>query len=704
MTTAPTAERRTFCRVCEPACGLIASLEDGRLVRLRPDREHPITRGFACNKGLAGVEIHHDPDRVNTPLARGDDGSFAPIGWDRATSEIAGRLRRILDRHGPAAVSGYIGNPTAFNALAGPAAGAFFAQLGVRRMFSSGTQDCANKFAASEAVFGSSTMHPIPDLEHTELLLLFGENPRISQMSFLSIADPMGELKALKRRGGRIRYVNPRVIESAGADAGDVVQIKPDTDLYLLAALLCEIDRGAGFDAESVREHGARVEELRAFVSRYPAQRVAPVVGIPADEIRALALQFAAAGAASVHASTGLNMGRQPTLAYWLVHMLSFLTGNLDRRGGNVLSEGFYLSAKAGRRRYEQGFVENEFGTMRRGTLPGNLLADHILAGDPPIRALFVVAGNPLLSIGGEEQLRKAFEQLELLVVVDLYRNATGELADYVLPATDMFERADINLTGLGLQHRPWVQYTQPVVEAQHERREEWWIFARLCQELGLKSPLDHAEPDLWSRIDHMLRSRGHSFEELREAPFGIDFGEHRHGHFFEQHLQTDEGRVDCCPESFGEALERAERIFEELESEPDSQLKLITKRDAYMHNSWYANVPVMKRSGRERNFLFMDPADANARSLRDGARVRVFNPHGAVEVELKLADDLRPGVVAMTHGWGNARTPGMRLAQRTAGTNSNHLLPSGPGSFDPLSNQAHMTGVAVEVEAVPPE
>jgi anaerobic selenocysteine-containing dehydrogenase len=514
----------------------------------------------------------------------------------------------------------------------------------------------------------------------------------------------MGELKALKQRGGLIRYVNPRAIESAGADTGDVVQLKPDTDLYLLAALLCEIDRTGGFDAETVREHGARVEELRAFVSRYPAERVAPVVGLPADEIHALAREFAGANAASVHASTGLNMGRQPTLAYWLVHMLSFLTGNLDRQGGNVLSEGFYPSAKAGRRRFEQGFVENEFGKMRRGSLPGNLLADHILGANPPIRALFVVAGNPLLSIGGEEQLRKAFEQLELLVVVDLYRNATGELADYVLPSTDMFERADINITGLGLQHRPWVQFTEAVVDPQHERREEWWIFARLCQELGLKSPLDHAEPDLWGRVDHMLRSRGRSFEELRAAPFGIEFGEHRPGRFFDEHLQTDDGKVDCCPESFGEALERAEQIFEELAREPAAQLKLISKRDAYMHNSWYANVPVMKRPGRDRNFLFMDPADAAERSLEDGARVRVSNEYGALEVELKLASDLRPGVVAMTHGWGNARTPGMRLAQKTAGANANLLLPSGPGSFDPLSNQAHMTGVPVEVEAAAAE
>ena len=111
--------------------------------------------------------MHADPDRLNFPERRTATG-FEPLGWDDAIGEIAARLQPILDAFGPNAVSAYIGNPTAFNTLAGTSSGAFFAQLGARRMFSSGTQDCANKFAGSEAVFGSSTIHPIPDIDHTD--------------------------------------------------------------------------------------------------------------------------------------------------------------------------------------------------------------------------------------------------------------------------------------------------------------------------------------------------------------------------------------------------------------------------------------------------------------------------------------------------------------------------------------------------------
>ena len=696
-------EVTTFCRVCEPACGLVATVEDGVVTALEPDRGHPVTRGFACAKGLAALDVHRDPDRLDHPLQRTAPGVFERIGWEQALDGIAARLRGIHETHGPDAIGVYIGNPTAFNALCGPAIGSFFGQLRTTRVFSSGTQDCSNKFAGSEAVFGSSTIHPIPDIDRTDHLLLLGTNPAVSHMSFVSIANPMKRLREARRRGATIRFVNPRRIESAAADVGEVILIRPDTDVYLLAAMIGEIDRLGRFDETILRERGKHVEELRRFVRRYPPERVEDVTGIPAETIRRLAREFAEAPSASVQMSTGVNMGRQGTLAYWLVHMLSFVTGNLDRPGGNLLSVGFYRSAKAGRARSEEQFFESPYGKLRRvlGSLPGNLLADEIESPSNPLRVLVVVAGNPLLTMGGEERLRRAFEGLDLLVSIDLYRNATGELADYLLPATDMLERPDVNLTGLGLQHQPWVQLTEAVVPPRAERREEWWIFAQLARKLGLRSPLDEGEtPNLFARIEHMMASNGISFDEVRQAPRStmvlppLDAGR-----FYDEHLQTDDRRVDCCPPVFAEALERAETIFRELEAEPAGTLKLITRRDPFMHNSWYHNVPRMKPEGRERNALYMHPDDARERGLAEDAVARIRNGHGEVEAPVRFDDGLRRGVVAMTHGWGNARTPGMRLAHRTPGANANRLLPTGPGSYEVLSNQAFMTGVPVEVE-----
>jgi formate dehydrogenase len=691
----------TFCRVCEPACGLLATVHADELVGLAPDREHPVTRGFACHKGIAGLDIHRDPDRLDHPLRRAEDGRFERLPWDVAADEIARRLRTILDAHGPASVGAYVGNPAAFNTLAGPGTSAFFSQLGVRRMFGSGTQDCANKFAGSEAVFGSSTIHPIPDLEHTDCLLVLGANPKVSHWSFISLADPMGTLRRAAARGARIHFVNPRQIESAAPSTGDVVLIRPDTDVYLLAAMLCEIDRSIGFDQAAIAAHGKHVEGLRAFVRRHPPERVARITGIPADRIVALAREFAEAPSASVHMSTGVNMGRQGTLAYWLVHMLAFVTGNLDRRGGNLLSVGFYESAKAGRRSFDESFTDTEFGRLRRGVLPGNLLSHHVLDAREPLRALFVVAGNPVLSVGGEARSREALDALELLVCVDLYRNATGEYADYLLPATDAFERPDVNITGLGLQHEPWVQYTPAVVPPRGERREEWWIFARLAKAMGLRSALDAEQPEerMWDRIDHMLGSRGSSLEALRAAPHGVRFEDGMMpGRFYDEFLQTSDRKVDCCPPAFAPALERCETIFRELEAEGPERLKLITRREAHMHNSWYANLEKMKRGGRDRNHLYVHPDDARTRGLEEGAKVRVWNEQGEIHVALKHDAGLLRGVVALAHGWGNHSTPGMRVAQSTPGANPNALLPVGEDSFERLSSQAFMTGIPVEI------
>jgi formate dehydrogenase len=196
-----------------------------------------------------------------------------------------------------------------------------------------------------------------------------------------------------------------------------------------------------------------------------------------------------------------------------------------------------------------------------------------------------------------------------------------------------------------------------------------------------------------------MLRTRGSSLDEVRARPHGVRFPDGLEpGAFFRDHLQTPDRLVDCCPDPFATAIARAERLFGELASEGSRRLKLVTRRDPWMHNSWYANLPAMKRGRRDRNRLYLHPEDLRDRGLANGGCARVSNEHGALEVEVCEDPGLVPGVAALTHGWGNARTPGMRVAQRTPGVNANALLPTGPGSFEPLSSQAFMTGVPIEV------
>ena len=491
-------------------------------------------------------------------------------------------------------------------------------------------------------------------------------------------------------------FVNPRRIETPERGIGDTVLIRPDTDVWFLAALLAEIDRCGGFDAAVLARHGRHVDGLRAFLAAYPPDRVAEVTGVEAAVITELAAAWIATPRASVHASTGLNMGRQGSLAYWLVHMLAFVTGRLDVEGGNLKSDGFYPNARSGAATPEQGYVDTEFGRLRRGALPGTLMADAILDSAHPVRAMIVVAGNPLLSIAGEERLRKAFEQLELLVVIDIYPSATAELADVVLPATDMFERDDLNVVNIGTSARPFVQYTPAVVEPAGERRPEWWIAHRLLQELGEPSILDDAEPDPWSKWRHMLaRGSGVEMAELQATGAVHVLPPPAPGAFFDRQVHTDDGRVDCCPPSFAGAIERCHRLFEETAGEVAAGgLRLIHGRDAWMHNTWYANVARMKRRGRTTNPLGIHPADAAAH----GPRRR--RSGGGGERARRGADGRgrrrRPAAGCRVDGprLGPHRQPGPPRRQRAPGHQSQRPPPERPrqlrAAVEPSAHDGH--------------
>jgi formate dehydrogenase len=670
--------------------------DDQRVEVLRPDHDHPVTRGFACAKGLLAAEVHRDPARVRIPQRRRERG-FVDVGWDEAITDIAARLRAVIAEHGPGGVGIYLGNPNAFNVLAGVGAMIFAGTIGSDRMFSASTQDCANKYAVAELLYGIATANPIPDLEGTQLLLVIGSNPRVSMSSFLSVPQPVQALRSIRDRGGRVVFVNPLAIE---ANIGETVQLRPDTDAYLLAAMLHEIHRTRGFTLGALGGRVKGVDAVAAFVEQYAPDRVADVVGVPADRIRRLARDFAEAEGASVHVSTGLNMGRQGALAYWLAQMLVLLTGNLDRPGGSYFAARGFAGAPPPRGSGLDSYVHSKWGAYRPavGMMPGALLADMIEDDDEPLRALFVLAGNPVLSIGGSARLASALGSLDLLVTLDLYRNATGELAHYVLPATDQFERADLNTFVQGIQARPYVQHTEPIATPDGEQRAEWRVLGDVLVSMGHDLPFDLSGPDaLAAMMDGALEPHGLSIDGLRRAGGVVVLDE-----------AGPEGSVDrlgislpiaCVPPALEPTLARGHELFGALVRERPAQLKLITRRTPHTLNSAFQNVAALKDRGAGSNPLWMAPDDAERLGLEAGALATMRTEHGEVTAEVRIDERLRTGVVAMTHGFGNQRSSGMPVAQSHPGVNVNLLGPVGPGSFDPVSGMAQLTGIPVEVE-----
>lgn len=249
------------------------------------------------------------------------------------------------------------------------------------------------------------------------------------------------------------------------------------------------------------------------------------------------------------------------------------------------------------------------------------------------------------------------------------------------------------------MQPEPFIQSVDAVVPPRHERRDDWWIISRLQQELGLPSALDGDAPDMLGRARKILSRIGLSIEGVRAQPGQSALLPQASREDFYETVVFHEGhKVDCCPAAFDEGIERCHRIFAELEGEGEGTFKLISLRTNYMHNSNLANMAALKRPAHALNPLHIHPEDATRLGLAEGELAKVSNRYGAVSSPVMLDETLRPGVVAMSHGYGHAQAPGISRAHAAPGVNVNALMPTGPDSHEPLSNMAHLTGVAVEV------
>ena len=698
----------TFCRICEPMCPLLAEIDDrGKVVDLKPNPNHPVG-GTPCHKGLSWLTVHHDPDRLNWPLKRVNPkseakGVFERVSWEQALSEIGERLKAIREQYGKDSVTFWHGNPISFASAAGTVIMAMADLFETSTRFSPGTQDFFDRALVLHAMYGGPMPLMIPDLKHTDYLLVVGSNPRVSHWTLMSVPNDNGQLlKDIKARGGKVRFVNPRRIESSTPETGETVQVKPDTDVYFLAALSHEIHRLGGFDEDMLARHGKNVEGYIDFVKRWSPEKVASVTGVEISEIKTIAAEIVAAESASFYISTGVHQGRQGILSSWLLEMLIVATGNLGKKGGNYKATGADEPTPLPLFTSYVDTPDGELPLTLVGAIPSVIFPE--MVEDGSVRAMLCFFGNPLMSMPGEDRLREAFASLDLLICADIYHTATAELADYVLPSVDWLEREDITGFGFlgGNQLTPHVQYTEALAEPAEERRNDWWIGARILQEVGLPSPLD--EPDHrngFKALDAAMAKFDLSVDKLKSMPQQTALiPEEPKEIVFDKWILHEDKKIDCCPECFedGGLYERFERILAELKAESPDALKLISMRTPYMHNSWMPNVEPLRKGSLSSNKLRVSAEDAAKRGLFDGDSVRVFNDHGSVTCLIEVRDDMRSGAAAMSHGYGHF-APNMRVAANKGGANYNQLLPMGSKTYEPLSYMSWMCGVPIEVE-----
>ena len=708
--------QQTFCRICEATCGLTATLDGDRIVSLEPDADHVVSRGYSCIKGLRYHEIHHSPDRLRVPLKRVGE-RFEEITWEQALDEIGRKVRQLVSEHGGDSVSAYLGNPISFSLLPPILTAAFLQGLGSRNLFQTGSQDCNNKFAVAERVYGFPFIQPFPDVDQTQCLIIIGSNPAVSRGSFIQLPDPIRRLRAIEARGGKVFHLNPRRTETA-KQLGTHVFIRPDTDVYFLLSFLNEVIAQGAFDQDRVSRFMRGLDTLRKVAEPWPAERTAEITGVPADTLRTMVDAYVEADGAALHLSTGVNQGSHGTLAFWIQETINAISGNLDRIGGTLVGHGYVkdfpkLARKGGHTMRKDVSRVGRLPSVA-DTFPAGLMADEILTpGDGRVRALFCVSGNPLLTVPNSNgRLEEALGALELLVVIDIFKNETANHAHYILPGSSALQRPDLPFVFqslMGVQPVPYAQYTDALVPLDAEQRDETMILLQLAKACGsrlfgsrLASGVLKTAMSLGLTTERFLAlmARGFrlgSLDGLRREPHGRLLEPHRGGDFLGVRVVTDDGLLDLAPKDLVAAASELEADFE-IEVARRGDFKLISKREQHSHNSWLHNHPRFVEGKRSTNYLYMHPDDARRIGVESGAVVEVRSSVAAVRLPVQLTEEMMIGAVALPHGWGHQAADGLSVASKTTGVNVNLLAADGPDELEYFSGMAKLNGIWVDV------
>ena len=692
------------CHLCEAICGLTIETTDVdgagvQITSIKGDAQDTFSRGHICPKAVALQDIQNDPDRLHQPMQR-VGSEWQPIEWEDAFNLIAERLAAIQARHGQNAVAVYQGNPSVHNYGLMTHSNYFLGLLKTRNRFSATSVDQLPHHLTSHLMYGHGLLLPIPDIDHTDFMLILGGNPLASNGSIMTVPDVEKRLKAIQARGGKVVVVDPRRSETA-AIADQHLFVRPGGDAALLFGLLNTLF-AEGLDCESHLPVDG-LDEVREAVSRFTAEAMSPLCAVPAEQIRQLARDFAAAPTAVCYGRMGVSTQAFGTLCHWLVQLINLVTGNLDRVGGALCTEpavDLVASTSGGHFNLWQSRVSGR--PEYAGELPVSALAEEMLTeGEGQVRALITVAGNPVLSTPNGRQLEQALDGLEFMVSIDLYINETTRYADLILPSTSALENDHYDTTFNMFAVRNVSRFNRAILAKPEGALHDWEIFVGLAKAFASKTGKE-LKPTIApaQMIDRGLRMGAYgdasphklSLATLFDHPHGIDLGALKSN--LAPRLKTANQRVQAAPPAILSDLVR----FAALQAPAPDELLMIGRRHVRSNNSWMHNYHRLVK-GKPRHQLLMHPEDLASRGLDDGQRVRVSSRVGVIEVEVVASLDMMKGVVSLPHGWGHAR-PGvqMTIASGQPGSSANDLTDE--CQLDELSGNAALNGVPVTVAA----
>ena len=743
------------CILCECNCGIEVQLggEAGRhLTRVRGDKAHPSSQGYACEKPSRLDHYQNGPDRLRSPLRRRPDGSFEPIPWDAALREVAQRFAAVRDAHGGESIF-YYGGGGQGNHLPGAYARATRAVLGSRYRSNALAQEKTGEFWVSAQMTGTFTRS---DFEHCEVGVFIGKNPWFSH----GIPRARVTLREIANDPARcLIVIDPRRSETA--DLADIhLQVKPGTDAWLLAAMVATLFQ-EGLLAEAwLALHAEGQDAVRPHFERIPIGRYCEACGVPEEQVRQAARRIARAESAAFFEDLGVQMNRRSTLVSYLHRLLAYGTGNFGRRGTAYSPASLQPFVTAsGSRDLPRSPVTG--APIIGGLVPCNAIPDEILGDHPKrFRAMFVEAANPAHSLADSARMREALAALELLVVVDVAMTETARLADYVLPVATQFEKAEATFFNFEFPKNAF--HLRPRLLAPPEGLfSEAELHARLIEALGAM-PEDAVKRlrEAWSRgradfreTFFALLGSDPSFFPVAPVALYRAIGDRLPDGLAEGAVlwAIAQLAVQREPEAIrragieGDGPEQGDALFDAILAAPRGLVFAVEEWDA----SWKrvarpggriqlavpalfeeldelalgppagagGAFPFVLSAGERRSFtantifrspewrrkdaqgaLRMNPGDASRLGVSDGERVRLSTKRGSAEVPVEISDRMQPGHVSLPNGLGLDVTSEDGVPTRT-GVAANELTAG--EDRDPFAGTPWHKYVPARVEAL---
>lgn len=709
---------KTFCRVCHAACPLEIKVADrNTVIAVSGDRDDPLFGGYTCIKGRQLGDQHHHSDRVRATLRRAAVG-FEAISSSVALDEIARTIARIVGEHGPRAVASYTGTGAFQNSTSVAVTSAWHAGFGSPSMYTSITIDQPAHRAAGlrmgtwEAGWDNFT--------DANVSLAVGYNPLVSSYGpagGLQGTNPFVALRQARERGMKLIVIDPRRTELASA-ANVWLQVQPGEDTVVLAAMIRHILANKLFDQVFCERHVDGVAELARAVDGYSLDYAANRARVSSNDIAVAAEMFATGPRGSAGTGTGPNMAPHSMLTEHLTLALNVLCGRV-RQPGDWFENGSFLVAGGTRCARVIAPSDPTPGAEHRmhglsgmaGEMLTSRLADEILTpGAGQVRALIVAGGNPVVAFPDQAKTEAALDSLELLVVIDPRMTPTAQRAHYVIAPRLELERADVPHIMDSRFPAPYSNYTPAILDSGDDLLAEWEVFAGIAARNGTQIQLaggsiPHAngvlDPtvDDDSILDLVYANARLSMQEMRSNR-GVIHPQNKVLVVDDDSL--DGARFDLAPADVVAELEEvlaepsAGETFDALQGNPFS-FRLVSRRMKHVVNSLGRELPGLARVGTT-NPAYMHPDDLVQLGLADGDLVQIESKHGAIVGVAAAADDVKRGVVSMSHSWGGASTGPADV--RREGVATNRLVSTEEG-FDRITGMAVQSAIPVRVRSV---